>query len=150
MTTDPDTTELAGQIVVFSFADEEYALPIGKVQEIIRYSEPRSVNSDINWLRGVISLRGKIIPVCDLAARLGVSSVQPAAAKIVIVDTPAGTAGVIVDDVNEVLTVTGDQLDNAPGAGNDFIDAIAKVDDRLIILLNPDRMLVEVAGNLGQ
>jgi purine-binding chemotaxis protein CheW len=146
MAAEPEVPQLDGQLVVFTFGEEEYALPIGAVQEIIRYSQPRSINSQIHWLRGVISLRGKIIPVCDLAARLGVVSEQGSDTKIVIVDTEAGTAGVIVDGVNEVLTVTTDQLDAAPGAGTDFIDAIAKVDSRLIVLLNPQRMLAEVTG----
>ena len=59
------------QLVVFSLGEEEYALPIADVHEIIRYTEPRSVASSVNWVRGVISLRGKIVPVYDLASRLG-------------------------------------------------------------------------------
>jgi hypothetical protein len=59
------------QLVVFSLGDEEYALPIADVHEIIRYTEPRSVASSVDWVRGVISLRGKIVPVYDLASRLG-------------------------------------------------------------------------------
>jgi purine-binding chemotaxis protein CheW len=148
ITADPATAQLAGQLVVFTLANEEYALPIGKVQEIIRYTEPRSVDTGIHWLRGVISLRGKIIPVCDLAARLGLSHEQAESAKIMIVDTPAGTAGVIVDDVHEVLSVDADQLEPVPGTGTDFIQAIAKIDTRLVVLLCPERMLAgaEAAG----
>ena len=56
------------QLVVFSLGEEEYALPITQVHEIIRYTEPRSVASDVDWVRGVISLRGKIVPVYDLAS----------------------------------------------------------------------------------
>ena len=59
------------QLVVFSIGSEEYALPIGAVHEIIRYTEPRSVTSDVPWIRGVIGLRGKIIPIYDLASRMG-------------------------------------------------------------------------------
>jgi len=66
------TTQTTRQLVVFSLGEEEYALPITQVQEIIRYQEPRAVASDSSWIRGVISLRGRIIPVCDLAERLGV------------------------------------------------------------------------------
>ena len=58
------------QLVVFSIGTEEYALPIGTVHEIIRFTEPRSVASDVPWIRGVIGLRGKIIPIYDLAARI--------------------------------------------------------------------------------
>jgi len=132
------TTELAQQLVVFSLGDEEYALPITQVQEIIRYTEPRAVASEAPWIKGVISLRGKIVPVCELAARLGLHAEVTPSAKIVIVETAGATAGVIVDEVQEVLTVDASQLDSVPAAGTEFIDAIAKIDDRLVIMLNPE------------
>jgi len=130
--------QLSQQLVVFSLGAEEYALPITQVQEIIRFTEPRAVASDAPWIRGVISLRGKIVPVCDLAARLGLPAERAEHAKIVIVETATGTAGVIVDDVEEVLTVDEAQLDAVPAAGAEFIEAIAKIDQRLVVLLNPD------------
>jgi purine-binding chemotaxis protein CheW len=132
------------QLVIFSLGSEEYALPITRVQEIIRYKEPRSVASQTPWIRGVINLRGKIVPVCDLAGRLGLAHERPEAAKIVIVETEAGTAGVIVDDVDEVLTVSPDQLEDVPTADRDYVDAVAKVGDRLAILLNPDGLFAGV------
>jgi purine-binding chemotaxis protein CheW len=143
------TTQAAGavamQLVAFSLRDEEYALPITQVQEIIRYTEPRAVASESPWIRGVISLRGKIVPVCDLATRLGLEGEgRGCRANIVIVETGTTTAGVIVDEVEEVLTVDADQLDEVPGAGSDAIDAIAKIDDRLVVLLTPDRLLAGV------
>jgi purine-binding chemotaxis protein CheW len=133
-----DIASLAQQLVVFSLGDEEYGLPITQVQEIIRYTEPRAVASEAAWIKGVISLRGKIVPVCDLASRLGLHTERADHAKIVIVETDNGTAGVIVDEVEEVLTVESNQLDGVPAAGTDFIDAIAKINDRLVILLNPE------------
>ncbi|MGO9760126.1 MAG: chemotaxis protein CheW [Solirubrobacteraceae bacterium] len=136
------------QLVVFSLGEEEYALPITQVQEIIRYTEPRAVASETVWIRGVISLRGKIVPVCDLGSRLGQTSELASEAKIVIVETEAGTAGVIVDEVEEVRTVDGSQLEAVPGAGTDLIDTIANIEDRLIILLNPEGLFsgVDLAG----
>ena len=92
----------------------------------------------------MISLRGKIVPVCDLGARLGLPTELAEQAKIVIVETDTGTAGVIVDEVEEVLTVESEQLDAVPGAGTDFIDAIAKIADRLVILLNPEGIFAGV------
>lgn len=131
-------TDAAQQLVVFSLGEEEYALPITQVQEIIRYTEPRAVASEEPWIEGVISLRGKIIPVCNLAERLGLSTERADHAKIVIVETGGGTAGVIVDEVEEVLTVDEEQLDSVPGAGTEFIEAVAKIGDRLVVLLNSD------------
>jgi purine-binding chemotaxis protein CheW len=123
------------QLVVFSLASEEYALPIGAVHEIIRYTEPRTVASEDAWIRGVIGLRGKIIPIFDLASRLGLGGSEPG--KIVIVESGSGQVGVMVDDVEEVLTVSSEDLEAVPSANRDSIEAIAKIDDRLVILLNP-------------
>lgn len=129
----------SGQLVVFSLGTEEYALPISYVHEIIRWTEPRSVASEDPCVCGVISLRGKILPVFDLATRLGLESVRSDSAKIVIVERDGSMAGVVVDDVEEVLTVSDDQLDTDGGAGvsGDCIEAIAKIEDRLVVLLSP-------------
>jgi len=135
------TAETTRQLVIFSLGTEEYALPITRVQEIIRYTEPRVVASRTAWIRGAINLRGKIVPVCDLAERLGLQLERREVGKIVIVETETGTAGVIVDDVEEVLTVDDAQLEDVPAADAAYVDAIAKLDDRLAILLNPDGLL---------
>jgi purine-binding chemotaxis protein CheW len=130
------------QLVVFTLGAEHYALPIQAVNEIIRYSEPRSVASRTDWVRGVISLRGRIVPVYDVATRLGVTSELTEQSKIVIVEAGAETAGVIVDSVEEVLTVTTDQLEPAPGADASMIEAIVRIDDRLIVLLTLNTIFV--------
>jgi purine-binding chemotaxis protein CheW len=123
------------QLVVFTLGAEHYALPIQSVHEIIRYAEPRSVASRTDWVRGVISLRGRIVPVYDVAARLGIASELSEHTKIVIVEAGAETAGVIVDSVEEVLTVTDEQIEDAPGADMSMIEAIVRIDDRLVVLL---------------
>ena len=98
---------------------EEYALPIAAVHEIIRFSEPRSVASEVAWIRGVIGLRGKIIPIFDLAARLELPARRPQPGKIVILETGTGQVGVMVDEVEEVLTAGSDQLEPVPTANTD-------------------------------
>ena len=136
----PDATN-PRQLVVFTLGTEQYALPIQQVHEIIRYSEPRSVASRAHWVRGVISLRGRIVPVYDLAARLGLASELTEQTKIVIVEGGSETAGVIVDGVEEVLTVEDEQIQEAPGADTTLIESIAKIDDRLVVLLKPSAIL---------
>ena len=131
----PDATDNPRQLVVFTLGTEEYALPIQQVHEIIRYAEPRSVASRAEWVRGVISLRGRIVPVYDLAARLGLASELTEQTKIVIVEAGNETAGVIVDGVEEVLTVEDGQLQDAPGVDTTLIESIAKIGDRLVVLL---------------
>jgi purine-binding chemotaxis protein CheW len=126
------------QLVVFSLGAEEYALPISAVHEIIRFSEPRSVASEVAWIRGVIGLRGKIIPIFDLAARLDLAGDGSEPGKIVILETGTGQVGVMVDEVEEVLTVDSTVLEPVPTADTDTIEAIAKIDDRLVILLNAE------------
>jgi len=132
------------QLVIFSLGAEEYALPIGSVHEIIRYTEPRTVASDAEWIRGVIGLRGKIIPIFDLAARMRLESSEPG--KIVIVESGTGQVGVMVDEVEEVLTVSSEQLEDVPSATSTAIEAIAKIDDRLVILLNPAGLFARSSG----
>jgi purine-binding chemotaxis protein CheW len=126
------------QVVVFSLGSEEYALPIGKVHEIIRFTEPRSVSAREPWIRGVISLRGKIIRVYDLATRMGLTGERSASAKIVIIETGDDVTGVIVDSVEEVLTIDADQIEASPAGDREMVEAIAKIGDRLIVLLNPE------------
>ncbi len=130
------------QLVVFSLGEEEYALPIQQVHEIIRFSEPRSVASRVEWVRGVISLRGKIVPVHDLAMRLGVPKGDESGAKIVIVETEGAMTGVIVDDVEEVVTVNEQQLEAAP-VDSQAIEGIAKLGDRLVVLLDPAALFAD-------
>jgi purine-binding chemotaxis protein CheW len=132
------------QLVVFTLGAEHYALPIQQVHEIIRYSEPRSVASRAEWVRGVISLRGRIVPVYDLAARLSVESELSDQTKIVIVESGDETAGVIVDDVDEVLTIEDVQIEEIPSADTTLIDSIAKVGDRLVVLLKPTTIFTGV------
>ncbi len=135
------------QLVVFSLGSEEYALPIGSVHEIIRFTEPRSVASDAAWIRGVIGLRGKIIPIFDLASRMQIETVGSEPGKIVIVESATGQVGIMVDEVEEVLTVSSDQLETVPTANSEAIEAIAKIDDRLVILLNPEGLFARKSAD---
>jgi purine-binding chemotaxis protein CheW len=140
----------ARQLVVFTLGAEQYALPIEQVHEIIRYDEPRSVASPISWVRGVISLRGRIVPVYDLASRLGLVSELTEATKIVIVESADETVGVIVDEVEEVLTVEESDFEEVPGADSELIEAIAKLGDRLVVLLKPSTIFQGLGDLVAQ
>jgi purine-binding chemotaxis protein CheW len=134
------------QLVVFSLGSEEYALPIGTVSEIIRFTEPRMVASEAAWIRGIIGLRGKIIPIFDLASRMALDGAGTEPGKIVIVETGTGQVGVMVDDVEEVLTVSAADLEPVPTASADTIEAIARIGDRLVILLNAEGLFARAAA----
>lgn len=132
------------QLVVFTLGGEHYALAVQQVQEIIRYTAPRSIASRTPWVLGVISLRGRLLPVYDLALRLGLAhgaSARDELSKIVIVECGRETAGVVVDGVEEVLTVDAGAIEIAPTADATVIQAIVRSDERLIALLALETLL---------
>jgi purine-binding chemotaxis protein CheW len=141
MSTDSDDS----QLVVFTLAGEHYALAVGQVQEIIRYTAPRSIASQTPWVLGVISLRGRLLPVYDLAVRIGLAPGEEShcdeRCKIVIVESGGETAGVVVDTVEEVLTVDASAIEVAPAADTTVIQAIVRSGERLIALLALDTLL---------
>ncbi|WP_217915835.1 chemotaxis protein CheW [Miltoncostaea marina] len=135
----------AHRLVVFTLGDEEFGVPITLVQEIIRYSPPRPVPGSPMHVEGVINLRGRIIPVVDLRQRFGVAGARPDEAKIVIVEMPDLTVGVVVDEVREVLTLSADVCEEPPPGTSDadFVEAVGKLDGRLVVILDMLRLLGE-------
>ena len=134
------TTSVTRQVVVFTLGAEEYAFPIEQVREVIRYRRPRSVASRARWVRGVISLRGQIVAVYDLAARLETTPPDDARAKIVILDPGTGIAGVVVEDVKEVRTIEEHDMADVPGADTAIIESVAAVGQRMILVLKPEAL----------
>jgi len=129
------------QVVCFSLDGARYAVPIQQVQEIIRYERPRFLPGAAPALRGLINLRGRIIPVCDIKERLGLSDgLDPDAARIVVVERPHGVVGIIVDAVDEVVTLPADSREPVPPgtAGEALVAGIARRDEELIVLVDPD------------
>jgi purine-binding chemotaxis protein CheW len=129
------------QLVIFALGGEDYALPIAQIKEVIRYTKPRAVSSPDAWVTGVISLRGAIVPIGDLAARLGVDAACADDAKIVIIETTTGTAGIIVDAVEEVLTIQAEQIDTTTITDRELMSGIAKIDERLVVVLDAELLL---------
>lgn len=121
------------QLVVFTLGSERHALPIDRVQEIIRI-QPRTA--------GVISLRGHLVPVRDIAARVGAGALTAAEPKIVVVELPGGPAGILVDGVDSVVTVAPEQLAPVPTElATDRFTAIAQLGGDLGLVLDDDRVL---------
>jgi len=143
MSTAIPTLEAPAQLVVFAIGDDQFAVPITRVQEIIRYTKPRTVSSGSPCVAGVISLRGAIVPVCDLGYIVGAQISDLEHAKIVIAETATGTTGILVDAVDEVMTVDDEQLDVVPGADATFL-GVAKLDERLVMILDVDAALRDV------
>jgi purine-binding chemotaxis protein CheW len=133
-----------GQFVVFALGGEEYALPIQHVREVIRYARPRRVSGDARLL-GVISLREKLVPVVDVARSLGHAVTLDENSKIVIVATgETSSAGVVVDGVNEVITLRTEDIEPLPLGETEILGSIAKRGDRLLVLLDAQRIFSDV------
>ncbi len=134
------------QLVVFDLASEHYGFDISDVREIMRMQNITKVPGAMSYVEGVINLRGKVLPVLDLRKRLGLKvSEQTEESRIVIIDVAEGEVGVIVDAVTEVLRVPNSAIDTPSSMvmqGNaDYLRGIAKLADRLIILLDLSKLL---------
>lgn len=134
------------QLVTFKIGSEEFSVNILKVQEIIRTMEITRVPRSPEFVEGVINLRGKVIPVLDLRKRFGLPKIEhDKDTRIIVVESTGKTVGLIVDSVSEVLRLPTDTIEPPPevvgGIDSEYIDGVGKLEDRLIILLNLDKVL---------
>lgn len=142
---DFDSKELL-QLVTFRLGNEEFSLDILRVQEIIRHMELTRVPRTPDFVDGVINLRGRVIPVLDLRKRFGLPSDERTnETRIIVVDVDSKTVGLKVDAVSEVLRLPADTVEPAPaivtGAESDYIKGVGKLDGRLLILLDVEKIL---------
>lgn len=137
------------KVVGFSLKDESFAFDIMKVVEIIRLKEITEVPTAPAFIEGVINLRGKIIPIIDLRKRFRVEITdRDKKYRIIIVELLKNQlVGVIVDEVEKVIQVKDEQVMPAPPtvteAGGKYIESIVKLDERIIVLLDIDRIFSE-------
>ncbi len=135
------------QLVSFNLDSEEFGVDIGVVQEIVRMPEITKVPRSPEFVVGVVNLRGKIIPVVDLRKRFGLpASDATKSTRIIIVSVRSRTLGMIVDGVSEVLRLDSSAVEPTPEMVATSIDAsflkgIAKLEGRLLILLELDLVL---------
>jgi len=141
---------LAGKYLTFRLADEEYGLEILKVQEIIQMQTITRVPRTPAYVRGVINLRGKVIPVVDLRLKFGLEGVDDTDRTcIIVVQIRQGDnvviMGIIIDEVREVLDIAGDNIEDAPDFGSqidtEFIMGMGKIGQSVKILLDIDKVL---------
>jgi purine-binding chemotaxis protein CheW len=139
-----------GKYLTFALAQEEFGLEILKVREIIGYIDVTAVPQTPPHVKGVVNLRGQVIPVIDLRAKFGMETTEitPQTCIIVVEIAQGGrtfSTGITVDRVQEVLDISGDHIENAPQFGSSvdtsFILGMAKVGDRVKILLDIDKVL---------
>ncbi len=143
-------TDREGKYLTFSLAGEEYGIGILKIKEIIGMMPITAVPRTPEFIKGVINLRGKVIPVMDLRLRFGLPAIDYTERTCIIVveiEGPAGKVqvGIVVDAVSEVLNIKGEDIEPTPTFGTrmktDFILGMAKMNGGVKILLDIDRVL---------
>jgi purine-binding chemotaxis protein CheW len=149
--------EREGKYLTFTLADEDYGLEILKVREIIGMMDITSIPQTPSYVKGVINLRGKVIPVIDLRLKFGLPPIEYGERTCIIVvevktQSAALQMGVVVDTVSEVLNISGGDIEPAPSFGTrvdtKYILGIAKARGTIKILLDIDQVLSpkEMAG----
>ena len=139
-----------GKYLTFTLADEEYGIGILKIKEIIGMMPVTSVPKTPEFVKGVINLRGKVIPVLDLRLRFGIEEIEYTERTCIIVvevESLSGRVeiGIVVDSVSEVLNIKGSEIEDTPAFGTrldtSFILGMAKMEGGIKILLDIDRVL---------
>ncbi|MFW5781964.1 MAG: chemotaxis protein CheW [Candidatus Muiribacteriaceae bacterium] len=152
------TERLAGKYLTFNLDDEIYGIEILKVQEIIGMMKVTHFPKAPEYVRGVINLRGKVIPVIDIRNKFFLPVVEDTEKTCIIVifsdnAQEALNQGIIVDEVAEVLEVSEEQIEESPSFGTavdmDFILGVGKVEEKVIILLDIEKVLMEGMEDLG-
>ncbi|HXY40707.1 MAG TPA: chemotaxis protein CheW [Vicinamibacteria bacterium] len=143
--------EATEHLVTFFLDREEYGVDVRQVQEIRRMTEITAVPRAPEFVRGVINLRGRILPVLDLKRKLGLGQVEgDRATRIVVVRLRDRLLGLLVDGASQVPKIPVSRIEAAPGEvverGGDYIRGVAKLDDRLIILVDLERLLAHELG----
>jgi purine-binding chemotaxis protein CheW len=136
------------QLVSFKLGKELYGIEITKVREIILISEITRIPETPHFLKGLINLRNTVIPVIDLRARFGLPESELSdESRIMVLQACGKTIGIMVDAVSEVLRVRNDQIAPPPptvaGLGRDYLSGLVKLDDKLLILLEIDKIFGE-------
>jgi len=130
------------KVIVFTLANEEYGIEVDKVKTIERMSPVTRVPRTPPFVKGVMNLRGVVVPVIDLRGRFGLPETEPTdSSRIIIVSANELEVGFIVDSANDVLDVMSDAIENPPevvgGVKAKYLSGVAKIgDNRLLILLH--------------
>lgn len=143
MTTATDTRR---SLVTCRAAAELLALDVGAVERVLRYTAPRALPNSAPWLRGVIGVGERLVPVLDLRERLGLPAAAPSeASRIVVLALEAGRVGFIVDAVDDVVALEASAIAPAPpvyrGLAKAFVQGIVRRDERLYILLDAEHLV---------
>ena len=136
------------QLVDFRIGEEEFGVDVSLVREITRVADISRIPEAPSFIRGVINLRGQVLPVIDLAVLLGFSfrDKLTETARIIVTEVQRQTVGMLVDEVPEVLKIPEENIEPAPELlrgklGKDYVRSIGRLDGRLIVLLDLEKVL---------
>ena len=136
------------QLVVFGLGSEEFGIDISSVREIVKIQHITTVPQSMDFVEGIVNLRGAIVPIVDPNKKFMTamhSDKEDAEMRIIVVNMSGQNIGILVDAVSEILRVPDEAIEPTPpivssGISSDFIRGVAKVGDRLIIFLDLDRI----------
>ena len=137
-----------GKFLSFFLGNEEYAIEILKVQEIIGILPITPVPRMPDYIRGILNLRGSIVPIMCLRRRFGLENVEDTTETcIIVVEAEGKNTGIVVDKVSEVVDVSQDQIEDVPDFGtsvkSEFLNGVAKTGTRVRMLVNISEIVVE-------
>lgn len=148
------------QAVTFGLTDgqkkEEYAIPIEQVREIRAIESITNIPNSKSYVRGIMNLRGQIIPIIDVKEKLGLGSAGNSALskqRILVADMNNSLAGLLVDEVDHVMRIQTSSVDSPPQSvldSHNYIKGIVKVDKRLIVLLDVAKLLQDSASDITE
>lgn len=145
-----DNIHRTSQYLTFSLSDELYALEVSKVKEVLEYQFITRVPKTPEYMRGVINVRGGIVPVVDLRLKFNLPAMERTVDTCIVVleislDNETITVGTIADNVHEVIEISPENIEPTPKIGTrldtDFIEGIGKHEDNFLVILNIDRIL---------
>ena len=147
--TDADTREgaFAQEYLTFTLGPEEYAIDILKVQEIRGYEQPTTIANAPAFIKGVINLRGTIVPIVDLRIKFGVGEAEYTPFTVVIIlNIGARVVGIVVDGVSDVTTLRSEQVRPAPEFASTvdtrYINGLGTLGDRMLIVVDIERLMM--------
>ena len=136
------------ELISFRVGDQEYCVNIMAVREIRGWSPATSLPQSPSYMRGVINLRGAVLPIMDLASRIGMPMVEPTVRSVfIVVQAGDRTVGLLVDAVSDILSITDDLVQPTPDVACDavrsFVRGIISIEGRMISEISLDRLLPE-------
>jgi purine-binding chemotaxis protein CheW len=142
-------TSTAEELIAFRIGDQEFCVDIQSVREIRGFAPATPLPHAPHFVKGVINLRGTVLPIVDLAARLGFGHIQPTARSVIIVvRVHQQLVGLLVDAVSDILTVTEDILQPTPEVGSElarnFVRGVMAIEGRMISLIALDGLLPQM------